>query len=141
MSGKKAGVNRMFKWIMIAAAAAALAAAAVFVRAKYVLPIAMYHVVAPGGAPNNRLVVSPQTFEKQMAFLKRRGYRVLWLEDAAEVMAGRVMISNIALIPNRVKYQNALPVARAMPTEHTAQATPGTNTNGIFEREAIQLPR
>ncbi len=88
MSGKKVGVKRIFKWMLIAAAAAALAAAVVFVRAKYVLPIAMYHMVAPGGAPNNRLVVSPQTFEKQMSFLRRHGYTKLWLEDAAELMAG-----------------------------------------------------
>lgn len=89
MSGKKTGMNRVVKWILVGFAAAALAAAVVFVRAKYVLPIVMYHVVVPGGAPNNRLVVSPQTFEKQLAFLKRHGYRVLWLEDAAELMSGR----------------------------------------------------
>ena len=89
MSGKTASLKRIAAGIAAVVFAAAVAASVVFVRGKYVLPIAMYHSVLPDASPENRLVVSPATFEKQMAFLKKHRYSVLWLEDAAELMAGR----------------------------------------------------
>ena len=39
-----------------------------FIRGQYVLPIAMYHSVAPIVPEGNRLIVSVKTFERQMAF-------------------------------------------------------------------------
>ncbi len=57
-----------------------------FVRQQYVLPILMYHSVAPSLPPGNRLVVSVKTFERQMDFLKKHHYNVMNLEDAAALI-------------------------------------------------------
>ena len=51
------------------------------VRSQYVLPIIMYHSVAPAVAANNVITVSASTFEKQMGFLKRNHYNVVSLES------------------------------------------------------------
>lgn len=55
----------------------------VFVRAQYVLPIAMYHSVKPSVPEGNRLIVSTKAFDRQMAFLKKNNYSVIPLEQAA----------------------------------------------------------
>jgi hypothetical protein len=39
-----------------------------FISEQHVLPIAMYHSVAPIVPEGNRLIVSVKTFERQMAF-------------------------------------------------------------------------
>jgi len=54
-----------------------------FVRAQYVLPIAMYHSVMPSAIKGNALIVSTKTFERQMRFLKEKNYSVISLEQAA----------------------------------------------------------
>jgi peptidoglycan/xylan/chitin deacetylase (PgdA/CDA1 family) len=60
-----------------------------FIRQQYVLPILMYHSVRPFVALENRLVVSVNTFERQMNFLKKHNYNVLSLEDAAALIKDR----------------------------------------------------
>jgi peptidoglycan/xylan/chitin deacetylase (PgdA/CDA1 family) len=68
-----------------------LAAAALFLRELYQVPVLMYHRIdeAPPGVPEG-LCVSPETFERQMEFLKVHGYRVLPLEEHARlVKAGK----------------------------------------------------
>jgi len=58
-----------------------------FLRHKYVVPIIMYHSINPRSNPAmNRLIVSPQTFERQMRFLKTHHYNVLPLEAAAKLI-------------------------------------------------------
>jgi len=54
-----------------------------FIQQQYVAPIAMYHSVEPEAPPSNRLAVTPQTFERQMRFLKKFGYNVISLEELA----------------------------------------------------------
>ena len=64
-----------------------LAAFAGYLRSKYAIPVLMYHSVNPQGNPDvNRLVVMPATFEKQMRFLKQRGYNVIPLEAVADLL-------------------------------------------------------
>jgi peptidoglycan/xylan/chitin deacetylase (PgdA/CDA1 family) len=57
-----------------------------FIRGKYVVPILMYHSIQPQPPLENRLAASPQAFERQMDFLKRNHYRVLKLEELANLM-------------------------------------------------------
>ncbi|MDD4980293.1 MAG: polysaccharide deacetylase family protein [Candidatus Omnitrophica bacterium] len=59
---------------------------AVFIRQHYVVPILMYHSVAPEANPENRICVSAQTFQRQMRFLKSRHYHVLPLEEIAALI-------------------------------------------------------
>ena len=63
-----------------------------FIQRKYVVPIIMYHSVNPGALPENRLAVSPATFERQMHFLKSRNYNVLPLESVAVLIRERKKI-------------------------------------------------
>ena len=55
--------------------------AAAFIRTKYSPPILMYHRVFPGVNPEDRIVISPGTFERQMRFFKIHKYNVIPLED------------------------------------------------------------
>jgi len=58
-----------------------------YVNSRYVFPVLMYHSVAP--VAKNMLTLSPESFERQMAFLKSNGYHVLTFGQAAEVIQGR----------------------------------------------------
>ena len=60
-----------------------------FIRGKYVVPIIMYHSVNPGALPEDRLAISPATFERQMHFLKSHHYNVLSLESLATLIKER----------------------------------------------------
>lgn len=53
------------------------------VRQRYVAPIIMYHYVHYGADPSDKLVVAPETFQRQMRFLKERRYNVIPLEKLA----------------------------------------------------------
>jgi len=46
----------------------------------------MYHSVNPDALPENRLAVSPETFQRQMRFLKEHRYNVLSLESLAPLI-------------------------------------------------------
>lgn len=68
-----------------------------FLQKNYVAPIIMYHSVRPNAAPGNRLVVSPETFERQMRFLKEHRYKVLPLESIATLIGAKKRIPPKAL--------------------------------------------
>lgn len=57
-----------------------------FVNSKYVIPIAMYHYVKPDAKKKEVLVVSPETFDKQMSFLSRHKYNVINLDEVADLI-------------------------------------------------------
>lgn len=65
-----------------------------FIRKNYVVPIIMYHSISVP-APAKRRVVSIQSFERQMRFLKNHRYNVLPLEELA------VLIKDKKKIPPR----------------------------------------
>ncbi|MFA5320127.1 MAG: polysaccharide deacetylase family protein [Candidatus Omnitrophota bacterium] len=79
----------MFVWIkrvvlaLLGIIAAALILLVVVLRFNYAPAILMYHSVASGAGASNRLAVSPETFDKQMRFLKTRGFNVIPAEDFA----------------------------------------------------------
>jgi peptidoglycan/xylan/chitin deacetylase (PgdA/CDA1 family) len=68
-----------------------------YLKQQYVVPIIMYHSVRPDAAPGNRLVVSPETFERQMRFLKEHRYKVLPLESIASLIGAKKRIPPRAL--------------------------------------------
>ncbi|MDI6605626.1 MAG: polysaccharide deacetylase family protein [Candidatus Omnitrophota bacterium] len=80
---------RWFKRIafgfLILFASAFLVFAAVASR-HYVVPIIMYHRVLPGATYADRLVVSVETFDRQMRFLKINRYNVITLEKLADLI-------------------------------------------------------
>lgn len=55
-------------------------------KQNYCLPILMYHSVNPEAKKGNLLAVTPETFEKQMHFLKALRYNVVPLEEAARLI-------------------------------------------------------
>lgn len=61
-------------------------------RRAYVVPILMYHSVNTGAAKENRLVVSPETFEWQVRFLKERRYNVVTLEELSSLIRAKKKI-------------------------------------------------
>jgi peptidoglycan/xylan/chitin deacetylase (PgdA/CDA1 family) len=56
------------------------------IRQNYVVPIIMYHSVNPDAHPENRLSVTPKTFQRQMYFLKKHRYNVLPLESLIDLI-------------------------------------------------------
>lgn len=54
-------------------------------RARYVVPIIMYHNIDENSL-TSRLSVSSESFERQMKFLKRHKYNVVKLEDLAKII-------------------------------------------------------
>ena len=54
-------------------------------KAQYVVPVIMYHKIDENSAAS-RLSVSPESFKRQMNFLKSHKYNVVKLEDLAEMV-------------------------------------------------------
>lgn len=67
----------------------AAAAAVNLLRAKYVVPIIMYHSVSAEACGANRLNVSAQTFERQMRFLSSHHYNVVTVEALAKLLKNK----------------------------------------------------
>ncbi len=64
-----------------------------FLQDKYALPIMMYHSVNPKSIPGmNLLIVKPETFDRQMRFLKTHNYNVVKLADAAGLIRDKQRI-------------------------------------------------
>jgi len=88
-----------------------------FIRGQYVLPIAMYHSVAPVVPEGNRLIVSVKTFERQMAFLKKNVYNTVTLEQAASMIKKKNKIPAKTIVltfddGNKDNYTYAFPVLK-----------------------------
>jgi len=66
--------------------AAILFAGNLFLRAIYVVPIAMYHSIDMTTNKTNRLIVAPEIFKRQMEFLKRNRYNVISLKELADIL-------------------------------------------------------
>ncbi len=52
----------------------------VFLYNVYTVPVLMYHSIGPG-AENSRLIVTPESFERQMRFLKKGNYQILSMDE------------------------------------------------------------
>ncbi len=51
---------------------------------KYAVPVLMYHNITPPDSEHQMNYVSPQSFDRQMEFLKRNGFQVLTLSEFVE---------------------------------------------------------
>ena len=52
----------------------------IFLYNVYSVPVLMYHSIAQG-AENSRLIVTPESFERQMSFLKKGNYQILSMDE------------------------------------------------------------
>jgi peptidoglycan/xylan/chitin deacetylase (PgdA/CDA1 family) len=85
------------------------------VRDKYVVPILMYHKIAKPNSPAELNLVSPRSFERQMAFLKENGYQVISLDVLIDGMKrARLFKGNVVVITfddgYDDNYTSALPI-------------------------------
>ncbi len=89
-----------------------------FLRQQYVPPILMYHMIDTKiDPPSQRLIVAPETFERQMHFLKERGYNVVSLEKMAVLICSkkRMPPKTVAITFDdgpRDNYTNAFPILK-----------------------------
>jgi len=103
--------------ILLTSALAAAVVLAVFVRSQYVLPVLMYHSVKSSVPEGNRLIVSEATFERQMRFLRERGYTVLSLADIGDYIERQKKLPPRAVVITfddgyRDNYTYAFPVLK-----------------------------
>ena len=66
-------------------------AAAIFIKTAYVVPIIMYHSIDDNAA-SSKLSVLPESFARQMEFLKKRGYNVVSLYDIVGLLKSKKQI-------------------------------------------------
>lgn len=78
--------------IIIGLVSAIAFALAMAMRSVYTLPILMYHSISPQATKKTMLAVSPQSFERQMRFLKDRHYNVIPLEEAVRLIKDKKSI-------------------------------------------------
>jgi len=84
------------------------------------IPILMYHQVgqpAPRGSPYRGLTVHPDDFRRQMAWMRRFGYRGLSMHDLAPYLSGEATGKVFGITFDdgyRNVYQYALPVLSAL---------------------------
>ena len=57
----------------------------IFLYNVYSVPVLMYHSIAQG-AENSRLIVTPESFERQMSFLKKGNYHILSLDEYVQLL-------------------------------------------------------
>lgn len=89
-----------------------------FFQVNYEVPILMYHRVAAPVEPKG-LYVSPETFQRQMEFLKAHNYKVVPLAEIVDALnAGRFIPPNTVAITFDDGYldnfENAFPVLRKL---------------------------
>jgi peptidoglycan/xylan/chitin deacetylase (PgdA/CDA1 family) len=71
----------------------------VWAKDKYVVPILMYHQVAVPSSKHQLNVVSPQSFARQMEFLKKNKYAVISFQELAEgIQAGKSFQRNSVVL-------------------------------------------
>jgi peptidoglycan/xylan/chitin deacetylase (PgdA/CDA1 family) len=85
-------LNRRLLAIAVSLALVSLAAAVpvrLFLDSVYRLPILMYHSIGYTSDADDKMVVSPEAFARQMKFLRDRRYNVITLSKAVEYIKER----------------------------------------------------
>ncbi|MFC1666780.1 polysaccharide deacetylase family protein [Candidatus Omnitrophota bacterium] len=86
-----------------------------YARAQYVVPVIMYHSI-DDNAYASKLSVSPESFRRQMSFLKKHNYNVVRLEDLPGLIRrGNIPYKTIAITFDdglENNYTNAYPVLK-----------------------------
>jgi len=78
--------------ILLALLAIYIVAGVIILKNQYVVPIIMYHYFEPKAASDDMLNVSPETFDKQMRFLKEHKYNVITLEEVGKLISQKKKI-------------------------------------------------
>ncbi len=73
------------RFIILTASLVLIVAAVLWAKAQYVVPIIMYHNIDENSL-TSRLSVLPDSFKRQMHFLKNHHYNVVKLEDLANMV-------------------------------------------------------
>jgi len=114
--------NTRKKYTVIVIVLFAAIAAVLYVRAQYVVPVIMYHNIDENSVAS-RLSVSPESFKRQMNFLKSHKYNVVKLEDLAEMLKGGKLPSKTIAITFDDGYENnytsAYPVLKKLGLQAT----------------------
>lgn len=85
------------KYAVLLAAFVFVLAGFLWARQQYVIPIVMYHNIDDNAAISS-LSVCPESFKRQMSFLKRNKYNVVKLEDLPNlIVSGRIPCKIIAI--------------------------------------------
>ncbi len=97
-------------------AAAALAA---FCEANYEPPILMYHRVSSEADPDHEPAVTPQTFARQMEFLRAHRYNVIGLADLADLIRQKKRVPRNTVVITfddgyLDNFENAFPSLKAL---------------------------
>jgi len=120
---RKMNVRRLFVVIALGIALG-VCAIALFLDRGYRLPFLMYHSIAPASKPGDRLTISPEAFERQMAFLKKNRFNVLPLAEAVSYLAeGRRPPSGTVAITIDDGYANNYRFAYPILLKHELPAT------------------
>lgn len=86
-----------------------------FFQANYYPPILMYHQIDQDLAGKNTIAVSPDTFAKQMDFIKRYNYKVVSLEELCRMIKAQEKLSrNLLAITFDDGYRNNLTAVKIL---------------------------
>lgn len=88
---KKRRTGRRKAYVVISAVAILVVGAHLFLRSIYVVPVLMYHNIDEH-YKESKLSVSPQSFERQMRFLRERGYNIVSLEKLVGLLSSKKSI-------------------------------------------------
>jgi peptidoglycan/xylan/chitin deacetylase (PgdA/CDA1 family) len=86
---KNTGRHKRILALVAVLLAAASLAAGTFVGSIYRLPVLMYHSIEHAKNRSDKLTVSPEAFERQLAFLRGHRYNVIPLADAVDYIRQR----------------------------------------------------
>lgn len=96
MQPDRRGIQGMFRKKIAIAFLGVLVFLAVFgakfVSTRYAVPILMYHSINPNALPEDRIVVPPIIFERQMQFLKKHKYNVISLKSLGQLISQKQRI-------------------------------------------------
>ncbi len=113
-------VHRRF--IILTASLALVIIGVLCARAQYVVPIIMYHNIDENSVAS-RLSVSPESFRRQMNFLKSHKYNIVKLEDLAGMLKENKLPSKTIAITFDDGYENnytsAYPVLKKLGLQAT----------------------
>ncbi|MFH1093632.1 MAG: polysaccharide deacetylase family protein [Candidatus Omnitrophota bacterium] len=106
----------MKKKILLTVSIAVSVFIGIFLYNVYSVPVLMYHSIGRGGE-NSRLIVTPESFERQMIFLKKGNYQILSLDEYVELLRGNRKPDKRAVVITfddgfRDNYTNAYPILK-----------------------------
>ncbi|NQT75021.1 MAG: polysaccharide deacetylase family protein [Candidatus Omnitrophica bacterium] len=134
-------MRRYRRFISLLAALIFVIAGFLWAREQYVVPIIMYHRIDED-AGVSRISVSPESFKRQMYFLKGHNYNVVRLEDLPELLSsGKIPRRTIAITFDdgyENNYTDAYPVLKELGLPATIFISPALiGTEGYLRWDQV----